>query len=121
MVACKSPVVFFVMIRRPPRSTLFPYTTLFRSADAEGAGVRQHVVGDGLTERGVGDHEVDGPAVDVLAVGVVAAVRRQCGEGRADGAVQADGGRGQTRLDRGTVRAGGTGDAARRGGGRARR
>src|SRR5256885_11123792 len=23
------------MIRRPPRSTLFPYTTLFRSADAE--------------------------------------------------------------------------------------
>src|SRR5689334_23449804 len=26
------------MIRRPPRSTLFPYTTLFRSRDAE----RQH-------------------------------------------------------------------------------
>src|SRR5437899_7423299 len=26
-------VVFFLMIRRPPRSTLFPYTTLFRSAD----------------------------------------------------------------------------------------
>src|SRR4051812_49580633 len=24
---------FFLMIRRPPRSTLFPYTTLFRSAD----------------------------------------------------------------------------------------
>src|SRR5437899_11738251 len=24
-------LVFFVMIRRPPRSTLFPYTTLFRS------------------------------------------------------------------------------------------
>src|SRR3712207_8544260 len=24
--------VFFLMIRRPPRSTLFPYTTLFRSA-----------------------------------------------------------------------------------------
>ena len=23
--------LFFVMIRRPPRSTLFPYTTLFRS------------------------------------------------------------------------------------------
>src|SRR6266516_7385405 len=27
---------FFLMIRRPPRSTLFPYTTLFRS----GAGLR---------------------------------------------------------------------------------
>src|SRR6266850_8392693 len=26
--------VFFLMIRRPPRSTLFPYTTLFRSAPA---------------------------------------------------------------------------------------
>src|SRR6266508_6558696 len=25
------PVIFFLMIRRPPRSTLFPYTTLFRS------------------------------------------------------------------------------------------
>src|SRR4029434_11359120 len=25
-------VVFFLMIRRPPRSTLFPYTTLFRSS-----------------------------------------------------------------------------------------
>src|SRR3712207_7404735 len=24
---------FFLMIRRPPRSTLFPYTTLFRSWD----------------------------------------------------------------------------------------
>src|SRR2546430_4546485 len=26
------------MIRRPPRSTLFPYTTLFRSTDAEAIG-----------------------------------------------------------------------------------
>src|SRR5262245_65555530 len=31
--------VFFLMIRRPPRSTLFPYTTLFRSlGDVDGAG-----------------------------------------------------------------------------------
>src|SRR5215203_7055480 len=27
-------VFFFLMIRRPPRSTLFPYTTLFRSHHA---------------------------------------------------------------------------------------
>src|SRR5438270_13831540 len=27
---------FFLMIRRPPRSTLFPYTTLFRSIDIMG-------------------------------------------------------------------------------------
>src|SRR5277367_7046054 len=26
---------FFLMIRRPPRSTLFPYTTLFRSGNVE--------------------------------------------------------------------------------------
>src|SRR3712207_8047251 len=30
---------FFLMIRRPPRSTLFPYTTLFRSL-ADEAGVQ---------------------------------------------------------------------------------
>src|SRR2546430_7378582 len=30
---------FFLMIRRPPRSTLFPYTTLFRSSGEEGPGV----------------------------------------------------------------------------------
>src|SRR6478672_12044618 len=29
--------LFFLMIRRPPRSTLFPYTTLFRSRAIPGA------------------------------------------------------------------------------------
>src|SRR3712207_7387203 len=29
---------FFLMIRRPPRSTLFPYTTLFRSRAKKSAG-----------------------------------------------------------------------------------
>src|SRR6202049_5285270 len=29
--SCRSVLFFFLMIRRPPRSTLFPYTTLFRS------------------------------------------------------------------------------------------
>src|SRR5258708_34640916 len=32
-----SPVFFFLMIRRPPRSTLFPYTTLFRSDRKSGS------------------------------------------------------------------------------------
>src|SRR5690349_24253845 len=32
---------FFLMIRRPPRSTLFPYTTLFRS---HAIGVTRHMV-----------------------------------------------------------------------------
>src|SRR3712207_7222623 len=31
--------VFFLMIRRPPRSTLFPYTTLFRSDGVAQGGV----------------------------------------------------------------------------------
>src|SRR6202051_5322576 len=31
---------FFLMIRRPPRSTLFPYTTLFRSRMASAAATR---------------------------------------------------------------------------------
>src|SRR2546430_12347956 len=30
-VAVAPMIIFFLMIRRPPRSTLFPYTTLFRS------------------------------------------------------------------------------------------
>src|SRR5574340_1587409 len=34
---CYVCVFFFLMIRRPPRSTLFPYTTLFRSADSIGS------------------------------------------------------------------------------------
>src|SRR2546430_16170888 len=37
---------FFLMIRRPPRSTLFPYTTLFRSQ----AGRRARTVGQGPRE-----------------------------------------------------------------------
>src|SRR3712207_7725946 len=34
------------MIRRPPRSTLFPYTTLFRSQSSRGGGHGQGGVGD---------------------------------------------------------------------------
>src|SRR3712207_9035080 len=30
-MTCVEILIFFLMIRRPPRSTLFPYTTLFRS------------------------------------------------------------------------------------------
>src|SRR2546426_8722612 len=45
-------VFFFLMIRRPPRSTLFPYTTLFRS----GAGTAPPGVAlaTGLGRTGVG-------------------------------------------------------------------
>src|SRR3712207_9078176 len=40
---------FFLMIRRPPRSTLFPYTTLFRS------------VGTSPAEPGDGGHQRNRP------------------------------------------------------------
>src|SRR3712207_4699914 len=40
------------MIRRPPRSTLFPYTTLFRSLDEDGIYARF------LAEKGEGVHHV---------------------------------------------------------------
>src|SRR5256885_10592871 len=46
------------MIRRPPRSTLFPYTTLFRSNSAEqlqGNIVACWVVGKQVQTRGHGD------------------------------------------------------------------
>src|SRR3712207_8019371 len=36
--------VFFLMIRRPPRSTLFPYTTLFRSCSGPPASLRTTLI-----------------------------------------------------------------------------
>src|SRR3712207_7565016 len=42
----RPPCFFFLMIRRPPRSTLFPYTTLFRS------GFDGRLAGDGLADGG---------------------------------------------------------------------
>src|SRR5258705_1461267 len=38
---------FFLMIRRPPRSTLFPYTTLFRSGFLSGLGAAAGAVAVG--------------------------------------------------------------------------
>src|SRR5690349_24044594 len=38
-------LLFFLLIRRPPRSTLFPYTTLFRSRAVFAVCLRQCCVG----------------------------------------------------------------------------
>src|SRR5687768_18044175 len=48
------------MIRRPPRSTLFPYTTLFRS-EPEGDGL--HLGGLGRPRRGTPDADGERAAV----------------------------------------------------------
>src|SRR3712207_9151403 len=53
---------FFLMIRRPPRSTLFPYTTLFRSALAHALDLLDVLVDDrariavAQPERGLAHH-----------------------------------------------------------------
>src|SRR2546430_11528163 len=58
------------MIRRPPRSTLFPYTTLFRSVrrplEREGAGQLHHrcLAGRIADEPGAGDGADDGGDVE---------------------------------------------------------
>src|SRR5256885_5363821 len=58
------------MIRRPPRSTLFPYTTLFRSEPKQHANVPQHeAVGDGAGDCQGRRH---GLALDLVSAGLVA-------------------------------------------------
>src|SRR3712207_9363458 len=42
---------FFLMIRRPPRSTLFPYTTLFRSGGDDRPAGLDHEPGDGIRHQ----------------------------------------------------------------------
>src|SRR2546425_8898338 len=54
------------MIRRPPRSTLFPYTTLFRSGDAalrDGGDVGRH-----LSHQALGRLQMHGEGRQIAAV-----------------------------------------------------
>src|SRR2546430_13010312 len=60
------------MIRRPPRSTLFPYTTLFRSLPHRAAGEREHhgrkdrYLRDGVEPHGLGCHrQTESARVDI--------------------------------------------------------
>src|SRR5438093_8485695 len=86
---------FFLIIRRPPRSTLFPYTTLFRSIDApqevglvllpvepaeQRAVVRNRIVasGDRVTVEGVGVRE----KIAELGERIAAHARNRCAPAR---------------------------------------
>src|SRR5262249_61523654 len=47
---------FFLMIRRPPRSTLFPYTTLFRSSNMFAYGQVESPYGSGQFIKDLREH-----------------------------------------------------------------
>src|ERR1035441_7427369 len=71
---------FFLMIRRPPRSTLFPYTTLFRSVELHLLyGVREGLEPDRLADVTVGSQPVAGQKVFFLAGRGQHHNRYQCG------------------------------------------
>src|SRR3990167_7157208 len=57
---------FFLMIRRPPRSTLFPYTTLFRS--------------NRLLDMGMDDYLLTSTVNGILAQRLVRTLCTQCRE-----------------------------------------
>src|SRR3712207_9325287 len=60
--------IFFLMIRRPPRSTLFPYTTLFRSQARRAHAGRDAAAGAGRRSgAGGGRRTRDGAHGGVLA------------------------------------------------------
>src|SRR5574339_1019382 len=73
---CQFPffLFFFLMIRRPPRSTLFPYTTLFRSSlrcgrnlDSRAPGrPARTIVGDRKSTRLNSSHQASSYAVFCL-------------------------------------------------------
>src|SRR3712207_7286841 len=62
---------FFLMIRRPPRSTLFPYTTLFRSAQGPSAGVDDEDIALGVGQAGAHLGDLLGQPLDLASVSLV--------------------------------------------------
>src|SRR5471032_3561201 len=49
-------IFFFLMIRRPPRSTLFPYTTLFRSMPSHKPPLGMHPAAAGALDERSEEH-----------------------------------------------------------------
>src|SRR5205809_6171156 len=56
-------IFFFTMVRQPPRSTLFPYTTLFRSRQIDGPRRRFQRTKD-ARERELEPHRPELPRLD---------------------------------------------------------
>src|SRR5258708_37928937 len=68
---------FFLMIRPPPRSTLFPYTTLFRSEVGKGLGRGRRIAGDERDRR-----RADEQADQLLSAGRTRSDARERAAGR---------------------------------------
>src|SRR3712207_8891222 len=67
--------VFFLMIRRPPRSTLFPYATLFRSAAVRATpGGNAPPLESALAARRYGPQVVNRIANPLVSRGAVAVI-----------------------------------------------
>src|SRR3712207_8949251 len=75
---------FFLMIRRPPRSTLFPYTTLFRS-DLDGGRLAGPVGAEETEDLAAADGEVDPADGLVIPVGLAQAAHLDGGAGHHGG------------------------------------
>src|SRR3712207_8620082 len=82
------------MIRRPPRSTLFPYTTLFRSVHERGPQVTDLLDGRALLGGGGGGRTLLDDCADLLLRPL-----GDLGEGAPARAVGRDGDRKSTRLN----------------------
>src|SRR5258705_14011713 len=67
IVSIDNSIFFFLMIRRPPRSTLFPYTTLFRSSGPTATAIASQSTYEGQTfSLDVSNHFVAPAAGDAL-------------------------------------------------------
>src|SRR3712207_7123863 len=67
---------FFLMIRRPPRSTLFAYTTLFRSLRKRGSGTQSRSLSCASGRRGLGARRAARHLLTVPAASKEGAMRR---------------------------------------------
>src|SRR3712207_7482550 len=85
---------FLLMIRRPPRSTLFPYTTLFRSVMDEESGLPPI---DRLTAPPEGNRDAGEAQLDRLGQSLLETLRTFKVEGKIAGRTTGD--RKSTRLN----------------------
>src|SRR2546426_11372801 len=69
------PFFFFLMIRRPPRSTLFPYTTLFRSGGVIATLIERRIYIPAVREDEAGGLAAGGYMGGKIPGGVVAKPR----------------------------------------------